>query len=177
MKKSNILSGSDQPYMQTMKLNINHIRSIITFSIAQGRVFVDCLWSLYTKSKSCKILDTFMCFISCFYELKVFIAIWVVIKCWPLFYISTNTICLFCSYIIINVKTMAFYATVIQMSGLDSYKTRFYRPIWLRTYLCQVRNKTIVLHSFDVLEILILPFDTRLSISNFPLSSVFFLFL
>ena len=40
----------------------------------------------------------------------------------------------------------------------------------------QVRNMTAVLHSFDVYELLILPFDRRLSFINLPWSSVLLIF-
>ena len=42
--------------------------------------------------------------------------------------------------------------------------------------LYQFRNMTVVFHSFDVFELLILPFDYGLSFLNFPWSSVFLRF-
>ena len=48
-----------------------------------------------------------------------------------------------------------FYATVIQVKGLANHKTMF---SCIRKDLSQVRNLTVVIHSFDVLELLILTF-------------------
>ena len=47
------------------------------------------------------------------------------------------------------VNIMELEATVIQVNSLASYKTKFY----------PVRNMTVVIHSSDVFELLILPFN------------------
>ena len=53
------------------------------------------------------------------------------------------------------------------MRGLSSYKTRF-NPYNSTTEMQQVRNMTVVFHSFDVFALLILPFYKGLSVFNFP---------
>ena len=78
--------------------------------------------------------------------------------CSPIFDMFTNYVCfLFCSHIVLNI--MEFYAIVIQLRGSSSYKTWFNPPFYIRKGLYQVKNMTIVVHSFDEFELLILPFD------------------
>lgn len=63
------------------------------------------------------------------------------------------------------------YVTVMQVRGLTSCKTRFNLP---KKCLYQVRDTTVVFHSFDVFELLIVVFHKGLSV--FPWSTVFLLF-
>ena len=54
-------------------------------------------------------------------------------------------------------KLLEFYATVIKVRGLASYKTRF-NPPFLHKNGCTIRNMTVVINLFGVFERLILPF-------------------
>ena len=58
----------------------------------------------------------------------------------------------------------------------QSYKTRFNPPFSNNKNACiyLVMNMTVVVHSYDVFELLILPFHEGLSALNFPQSSLFF---
>ena len=63
--------------------------------------------------------------------------------------------------------------TVIQENGLTSFETRL-SPSFS---LYQIWNMNVVIHSFDMFELLILPLDYGLSFWSFPRSSVFFVIL
>ena len=55
---------------------------------------------------------------------------------------------------------MKFYVTVIQVRDLASYKTKLNPPFHTQEKsLYQVMNMTVVIHTFDVFELLILTFD------------------
>ena len=74
------------------------------------------------------------------------------------FDVFTYCVYLFFSHIVVNI--MEFPETFIQVRGLTSYKISFNQPFfYIRKYLYQVRNMTFAILSFDVFELLILPFD------------------
>ena len=88
-----------------------------------------------------------MCFFVTY--LFVFLVIKLIIQCWLLysyFNIFTYYVCLFCSRFVVNI--MKFDANVIQVRNLASYKTRSNPPF------CTKENMTVVIHSFDVFQLL-----------------------
>ena len=64
-------------------------------------------------------------------------------------------VCLFCSRIV--VKIMVFDVTALQVRGLAVLKQVQSTVFYIKKCLYQVRNLTVVMHSFDVFELLILP--------------------
>ena len=89
----------------------------------------------------------------------------------PIFDIFAYYVYMFYSHIVVNI--VEFHATVIQVRGIASHKSTIF---YIRKWLYQVRNMTVLIHSFDVFEVLIFPFNYGLSVLNFPRSSVFFWF-
>ena len=65
------------------------------------------------------------------------------------------------------------YPIVVQVRGLSSFKPCFNHHFLHKRMHVTVRNMTVFIHSFDMFEFLILPFDDRLSVLIFSKSSVF----
>lgn len=74
-----------------------------------------------------------------------------------------NFVCWFALLIVVDL--IEFYATVMLVSGLVGYGTRFHISsiYYISKFLYQVSNITVVVHLFDLFERLILPFEWGIS--------------